>query len=104
MIIRWVESWIYIPLPPPYVWFLIILHINFIHSLLDGEGPVIVVIYMVQQINCIRNKEGEIIEGGEDQIRAKFYSIAFKQVYSEEDGLVQWTVVDYEFAGDIPYI
>lgn len=30
--------------------------------LLEGEGAVIVVIYMVQQINCIRNKEGDIIE------------------------------------------
>ena len=43
-------------------------------------------------------------QGGEDQVRAKFYSIAFKQVYNEDDGLVQWTVVDYEFAGDIPYL
>ena len=25
-------------------------------------GPVIVAVYMVQQINCIRNKDGEIIE------------------------------------------
>ena len=31
-------------------------------SLLEGEGAVVVVIYMVQQINCIRNKEGDIIE------------------------------------------
>lgn len=30
--------------------------------LLDGEGPVIVVVYMVQQINCIKNKAGEIVE------------------------------------------
>ena len=25
-------------------------------------GPCIVMVYMVQQINCIRNREGEIIE------------------------------------------
>lgn len=29
---------------------------------LEGGGPVILVVYMVQQINCIRNKEGEVIE------------------------------------------
>lgn len=29
---------------------------------LENGGPVIVVVYMVQQINCIRNKKGEIIE------------------------------------------
>lgn len=31
-------------------------------SLLEGEGAIIVVVYMVQQINCIRNKEGDIVE------------------------------------------
>ena len=29
---------------------------------LENGGPVIVVVYMVQQINCIRNRKGEIIE------------------------------------------
>ncbi len=33
-----------------------------IFKLVEDMGPVIVAIYMVQQINCIRNKEGEIIE------------------------------------------
>jgi hypothetical protein len=32
------------------------------YRMLDQEGPIILAIYMVQQINCIRNKEGEIIE------------------------------------------
>jgi mitochondrial import inner membrane translocase subunit TIM44 len=31
-------------------------------KLLDDKAPIIVVVYMVQQINCIRNKKGEIIE------------------------------------------
>ena len=30
--------------------------------MLEGEGPVVVVVYMVQQINCVRNKAGEITE------------------------------------------
>jgi len=29
---------------------------------LENNAPVIVVVYMVQQINCIRNRKGEIIE------------------------------------------
>ena len=29
---------------------------------LENGGPVIVIIYMVQQINCIKNRKGEIIE------------------------------------------
>eukprot|EP01034_Spumella_vulgaris_P028987 gene28987-35952_t len=69
----------------------------------NGGGAVIVVVYMVQQINCIRNREGEIIEGSETDIRAKFYSMAFQQQYNEEDSTVNWKIVDYEFAGDVPY-
>ncbi len=31
---------------------------------LEESGPVIVGVYMVQQINCIKNRKGEIIEVG----------------------------------------
>lgn len=31
-------------------------------KVVESGRPVIVVVFMVQQINCIRNKEGEIIE------------------------------------------
>ena len=31
-------------------------------KLVEDMGPVIVAVYMVQQINCIRNKEGDIVE------------------------------------------
>jgi len=43
------------------------------------------------------------IQGGESEIRAKFYSMAFQQSFDEDSSTVQWKVVDYEFAGDIPY-
>ncbi len=31
-------------------------------KLLEDGSPVIVVVYMVQQINCIRNRKGEVVE------------------------------------------
>jgi hypothetical protein len=69
----------------------------------EGGNPLILVVYMVQQINCIRNAKGEVIEGGETDIRMKFYSMVFQQVYNEDEGEVNWKIVEYEFAGDIPY-
>ncbi len=42
-------------------------------------------------------------QGSETDIRAKFYSMAFQQYFDEEIGSVKWKVVDYEFAGDMPY-
>ena len=44
-----------------------------------------------------------LLQGGETDIHAKFYSLAFQQNYDEDDGTVSWKVVDYQFAGDIPY-
>ena len=72
-------------------------------KLMDGTGPVILAIYMVQQINCIR-KNGEVIEGSENAVVAKFYSLAFQQEYDEETEEVRWKVADYEFGGDTPYL
>lgn len=69
-----------------------------------GNISCIVAVYLVQQINCVRNKAGEIIEGGESEVRAKIYSIAFQQNYNEETGEVSWKIIDYEFGGDQPYI
>lgn len=71
--------------------------------MLDQEGPIILTIYMVQQINCIRNRAGEIIEGGESQVIAKYYTLAYKQVFSEEDGVSDWKIVDYHMEGSDQY-
>ena len=72
---------------------------------MEDNGPVVVCVYMVQQINCIRKgKDREIIEGSETQVVAKFYSIAFTQEYLEDEGEVRWKIVDYEFGGETPYL
>ena len=42
-------------------------------------------------------------QGSENDIRAKFYSIAFKIVYDEDEGVAEWKIVDYQFAGETPY-
>ena len=67
------------------------------------SDPIIVVSYAVQQINCIRKKD-EIVEGRADAIVMKFYSMAFQQVYDEDDGSVKWKIIDYQFGGETPYI
>lgn len=72
--------------------------------MMEGEGPIIVVVYMVQQINCVRNKAGEIIEGGETQVVAKVYSIAFRQVYMEDEGYVKWKLIDLYMSDGMPYL
>ena len=43
------------------------------------------------------------IQGSESDIRAKFYSIAFQIMYNEDEGIAEWKIVDYQFAGETPY-
>lgn len=74
-----------------------------IMSFHDSE-PIIVVSYAVQQINCIRNRQGEIIEGTTDAIVMRFYSMAFQQVYDEDEEEVKWKIIDYQYGGDTPYL
>jgi len=69
----------------------------------ENGMPYIVVVYSVQQINCIRDKAGEIKEGNETEVRMKFYSMAFQQSYEETEGTVKWKVIEYLFVGDVPY-
>ena len=49
---------------------------------LESGSPVMVCMYMVQQINVIK-KDGEIIDGDDSQVVARFYSMAFQQEYDE---------------------
>lgn len=69
----------------------------------EDSGPVIAVVYMVQQINCVR-KRGEIIEGSEDAVVAKMYQLAFTQEYLEDEGEVRWKVVAYSMGEPTPYL
>jgi len=74
----------------------------------DGDGtgqpPAVVVQLMAQQVNCIRNREGEIVEGAEDQIRANYYVIAFQREYKEDSGELVWSVADMMMVGAFPYL
>jgi len=50
-------------------------------------SPIIILHFMVQQINCVRKKsDGTVVEGSEDDIKANSYVAAFQREYHEELG------------------
>ncbi len=50
------------------------------------DAPVLIVSFSAQQINCLRDPAGEIVEGAEDDIRAVYYVFAFvREVEFEHD-------------------
>jgi len=68
-------------------------------------SPIILLHYMCQQINCVRRKDtDEIVEGGEDEIRANSYIVALQREYDDEQGALNWKVIDFRFNGGIPWI
>jgi len=69
-----------------------------------GQPPMVVLQVMAQQVNCVRNREGEVVEGAEDQIRANYYMIAFQREYREETGELVWSVADMMLVGAFPYL
>lgn len=42
-------------------------------------------------------------QGGESQVIAKYYTIAYKQVYDDEAGESDWKIVDYHMEGSEQY-
>lgn len=47
---------------------------------------------------------GDIVEGGEDDIRANSYVVAFQREYNEEKMELNWKIVDFRFNGAIAYL
>ncbi|CAK4639052.1 hypothetical protein LEN26_005674 [Aphanomyces euteiches] len=70
----------------------------------DKQAPIIGIQLMAQQINCIRNREGEIVEGAEDDIQANFYIFAFRREYDEEAAALKWKIIEFGVIGSVPYI
>ncbi|CAM9717810.1 unnamed protein product, partial [Phaeothamnion confervicola] len=61
----------------------------------DSRNPTIVLQFMCQQIHCVRNRAGEIVEGSEDDIRANYYIFAFQRDFLEQQRELRWKVVDF---------
>ena len=68
-------------------------------------SPIILLHFMCQQINCVRKKkDGTVVEGSEDDIRANSYVLAFQREYDDKAGELNWRIMDFRFNGAIAYL
>ncbi|CAM9308902.1 unnamed protein product [Choristocarpus tenellus] len=65
----------------------------------DRGNPTVALQFMCQQINCVRNRDGEVVEGAEDDIRATYYILAFQRDFIEKEAELRWKVVDMLVVG-----
>ena len=69
----------------------------------EQRSPILVVQFMAQQVNCVRNREGDVVEGYPSDIRAYFYVMAFQREYDDQSHELAWRVVDFQLGGGEPY-
>jgi predicted lipid-binding transport protein (Tim44 family) len=58
------------------------------------ENPLLIMSFVAQQINCVRDATGAITEGGEDHIERVFYVFAMRRNQAELDPLLAWQVME----------
>lgn len=59
------------------------------------EGlPLVVVQFQVQQINCVRDRSGRIVEGAADDIQSVYYVWAVEQQFEPETFTAKWMLCE----------
>nr|XP_008382863.2 mitochondrial import inner membrane translocase subunit TIM44-2-like [Malus domestica] len=51
-----------------------------------GHSPIIIVMFRTQQVYCVRDRNGDVTDGGKDTIHTVYYAWAMQQVDPEELG------------------
>mmetsp|Transcript_11485 Transcript_11485/g.22566 ORF Transcript_11485/g.22566 Transcript_11485/m.22566 type:complete len:586 (-) Transcript_11485:686-2443(-) len=73
-------------------------------KVVDKMGPMIFVQFMVQQIDCLYNLKGEVVEGSDDRIVGVFYIMGLTLEYDEELAEVKWVVKEVGLMGQTNWI
>ena len=73
-------------------------------KVVDKVGPIIVLTFMAQQINCLYDKKGNVVEGSDDEVVAVFYAFVVKREYDEEDAAIKYKIAEFSIQGTNPWI
>jgi import inner membrane translocase subunit TIM44 len=69
----------------------------------EKAPPIMVVQFQAQQIHCVTDKHGEVVEGNEDAITNNFYVLAMQRDWDEEENELRWKIVEFMILGSVPY-
>lgn len=75
-----------------------------VQAKMHDHQPVLVLGTLFQHINCVRNREGKIVEGKEDEVRASFYLLLFVREFNEEEGALEWKLSERYLGFSQPFI
>ena len=75
-----------------------------VQAKMHDHQPVLVLGALIQHINCVRDREGKVVEGKEDEVRASFYLLLFVREYNEAEGALEWKVSERYLGFSQPFI
>jgi import inner membrane translocase subunit TIM44 len=64
-----------------------------------GERPMVVFQFQIQQINCIRDAKGVVVDGASDDIQSVYYAWAVEQLPATVNEPVTWRLRDMMVRG-----
>jgi import inner membrane translocase subunit TIM44 len=66
--------------------------------------PVIVLQFQLQQINCVRDASGAVMEGAADDIQSVYYAWAMEQLPGSAEKPVRWRLNDLQVRGMVAIV
>ena len=66
---------------------------------MNKGAPIFVYTCQAQQINCTRDRTGEIVDGSDEEVVAVYYAFAMQLELVEETNDMEWRLVEFQVAG-----
>ena len=71
--------------------------------LMQRAPPILVLSFVSQQIFCVKNARGKIIEGADDKVMAHVYLMAMQRDWDDEEDCLKWKILEFSPQGSTEY-
>lgn len=73
-------------------------------KVVEKFGPLIVVQFMAQQIDCLYDTKGAVVEGSDNRVAAVFYAFAMTREKDPDSGAaLAWNIKEFAIVGTLPW-
>ena len=52
-------------------------------------------------VNCIRDREGRVVQGKEDEVKQMYYYIALQQEHDDELNIMKWKIAEMQLVAEM---
>lgn len=68
--------------------------------MIERQSPAFLYLVTVQMVNCIRDKEGNVVQGHPDEIKQMYYYMALQQEHNEELNIMRWKIAEMQLVAE----